>query len=147
MENTLENKAKFFAQYWTWIYEGESVCVTIQDIQESDFLRLKPLSKISDEDAIEIANRIGYFFDKVVRSKKYLYITDKYNDFEDVQETLRIYHNGEIFYLDQSGKVRELSMEQAEEVISLIRQKGIAYQSRGLSVEQQLEYNWIKLTE
>lgn len=50
-----------------------------------------------------------------------------------------------MFYLDEKGKVCEFSMEQAEEVISFLRSKGIAYQYSGLSVEQQIEFGWIKL--
>ena len=62
MENTLENKAKFFAQYW-----GQKIVrmlrsdgLTIVNGRNLDrnisvsCLELKPLSQISDEDAITL---------------------------------------------------------------------------------------------
>jgi len=64
MENTLENKAKFFAQYW-----GQEVVPLMGDLakvdglflnwapkDESCFIQLKPLSSITDEDA----KKLGY---------------------------------------------------------------------------------------
>lgn len=152
MENTKEWKERFFALYW-----GQKVLVSfnkphfcifdMEGVAENEYLQLKPLQSIADEDAIEVANKIGYFFDKVVRSDKYIYVTDKYNDFEDQSETLRIYPNGEIFYLNESGKVNELSMEQAETVISFLRSNAISYQFNGVDVNTLIEWGWVKLKE
>lgn len=62
MENTKENKAKFFAQYWG--QEVAYVCYpqeephiwVLQDynINHTDHLQLKPLSSVTDEDAIKL---------------------------------------------------------------------------------------------
>jgi hypothetical protein len=65
MENTLENKAKFFALYYgqkvLCIRKNESpvLYVGFDDLQnnkvrEDDYLELAPLSQITDEDAIEV---------------------------------------------------------------------------------------------
>ena len=59
-ENTLENKAKFFAQYWGQhvLYFSSDFLrkidnLTLDSIENDDFLELKPLSQISDEDVIQ----------------------------------------------------------------------------------------------
>ena len=67
LENTLENKAKFFAQYWgqnvltstyhtTKLYHRKLYCINRGNMrcEKQDFLELKPLSQISDEDAINL---------------------------------------------------------------------------------------------
>ena len=63
MKNTLENKAKFFAQYYNQdiMYclglDGyyKSSVYDLRTITNYDYIELKPLSSISDEDAIEVA--------------------------------------------------------------------------------------------
>lgn len=53
-ENNLENKKRFFALYWGQnVYKcanGYPVALNPCSINNSDYLLLKPLSKISDED-------------------------------------------------------------------------------------------------
>lgn len=58
MENTLENKAKFFAFYWGQKVFKSSINQDVphkntfgKSIRHNDFLELKPISSISDEDA------------------------------------------------------------------------------------------------
>ena len=58
-ENTLENKAKFFAQYWgqyvlyfTSDFLRKIDNLTLDSVENDDYLELKPLSQISDEDVI-----------------------------------------------------------------------------------------------
>lgn len=60
-ENTLENKAKFFAQYWGQhvLYFSSDFLrkidnLTLDSVENDDFLELKPISKISDEEAINL---------------------------------------------------------------------------------------------
>lgn len=57
MENTIENKSKFFAQYWGQkvlrASKNHELTWTITDSNnpvESEYLNLKPLSAITDED-------------------------------------------------------------------------------------------------
>ena len=65
-QNTLENKAKFFAQYWEQhvLYFSSDFLrkidnLTLDSIENDDYLELKPLSQISDEDAIEVSKIFG----------------------------------------------------------------------------------------
>ena len=60
-ENTLENKAKFFAQYWgqhvlyfTSDFLRKIDNLTLDSVENDDFLELKPISKISDEEVINL---------------------------------------------------------------------------------------------
>lgn len=72
-ENTLENKAKFEALYF-----GQRICGTIDNChkwyangnsREGQILWLKPLSEITDEDAIHLAkNEWGDAFDDISKA-------------------------------------------------------------------------------
>ena len=107
MENTLENKEKFFAQYW-----GQEVLLgedeTIHKLNAGDmafgiqfnWLELKPLSSITDEDAINL----GYGYVSHFKSN-----------------------------LDRN--------------IDQLRNLGFAVPWMDLSVEDLVEYGWIKLKE
>ena len=119
MENTLENKQSFFAQYWNWIYEGESVCENIEDIQESYFLELKPLSQITDEDLEEIG--FGNIRDKSV----------EFN-----------FESYEMNWQSSCGNYGTMLLKHFD----FLRSKGYALPFLGLSVEDQIEYGWVKLT-
>lgn len=64
MENTLENKAKFFAQYFgqqvcyvngSYLTAAGNVTETTLRVPSLYVLLLTPLSKITDEDAIEVS--------------------------------------------------------------------------------------------
>jgi len=65
MKNTLENKAKFFAEYWNQLIlmqkDGLGVKRCIQAYWEkslgSRYLELTPILQISDEDAMELAKK------------------------------------------------------------------------------------------
>ena len=70
MKNTLENKAKFFALYWGQeVYKdnktSEPFNVSILHHKNS-YLELKPLSQISDEDALWYAKQV--FVDEYLKS-------------------------------------------------------------------------------
>ena len=127
MENTLENKAKFFAQYWgqkvltrpnsdnkKWVLGDEvSIHSTLSksgyDYQY--FLELKPLSLITDEDKIQIGLTKGYL------EENYPYADN---------------NSPEIFF--------GLSLSDGD----YLRSKGYALSWMGLSVETLEEYGWIK---
>lgn len=65
IENTLKNKAKFFAQYW-----GQECLCTKRgkgtykmgnwQLFDEDYILLIPLSQITDENAVEVAKLQGY---------------------------------------------------------------------------------------
>ncbi len=124
-ENTLEHKQSFFAKYWNWIYEGESVCVNIEDTQESDFLELKPLSQITDEDAIEV-------FDAVYPNSLPV------SDYEKTEAVKGVFES-------EFRPHKFLDLSESSSFIDACRRFGYALPFDGLSVEDQIEYGWIKL--
>ena len=122
-ENTLENKAKFFAQYWGQhvLYFSSDFLrkidnLTLDSVENDDYLELKPLSQISDEDAIKISKEFPNFKSDIRNSVKELF---------------------------QEFDVLELSMETGD----YLRSKGYALPWMDLSVEDLVEYGWVKLKE
>lgn len=120
MENTLENKARLFAQYWgqfiawniKWNHNiGNGLTLDaiffsrLENIEEWA-LNLKSLSDITDEDAIEL----GY---------------DNAEDF--IKNELRW------------DELRKIGVQDAD----YLRSKAYALPFNNLSVEQQLGYGWI----
>ncbi|WP_284464864.1 hypothetical protein [Chryseobacterium sp.] len=127
MENTLENKAKFFAQYWgqNVMMWNEADSNSHQKIGVSYMtkygvsnrrLELKPLSSITDEDYKFIMN------DKVMNP-----------DLE----------NGDPLFTFAIGGLRMSDLTTTD----FLRSKGYALPWMGLSVEKLVEYGWIKLKE
>lgn len=133
MENTLENKVKFFAQYWgqrVWMAHVNAPVnhIYMESIYETSMIELKPLTSITDEDAHEIAKihgvSVGVFSDSQAEYLETLGVGKRLiDDFE----------NGDIW---------ELTFES----VDFLRSRGYAIPYNGVSVEQQLEYGWIKLT-
>ena len=122
-QNTLENKARFFAQYWGQhvLYFSSDFLrkidyLTIVGIENDDYLELKPLSQISDEDSIEISKEFPAFKSDIRNSVKELF-----KEFD----------------------VLELSLETGD----YLRLKCYALPWMDLSVEDLVEYGWIKLKE
>ena len=122
MENNLENKAKFFAQYW-----GQDIVIQNEgggsgfsyDINEAticdikyDYLKLNPLSSITDEDANAIT----------------IYGSYSKNSFTEIGFNTP---NGFEYYVSDS--------------VDYLRSKGYATRYLGLSVKKLIEYGWIKL--
>lgn len=106
-QNTLENKARFFAQYWGQyvLYFSSDFLrkidnLTLDSVENDDFLELKPLSHITDEDAINL----GYGYASHLKSN-----------------------------LDRN--------------IDQLRNLGFAVPWMDLSVEDLVEYGWVKLKE
>lgn len=133
LQNTLENKAKFFAQYWgqevlrfevvdnitpraksaflelpSWALHKEYNYWSIQN----GYLKLKPLSSITPQEQGFITSS------KLCNSEKPI-IKDKIGN----------YFEGDLYISDY------------------LRSKGYALPYMGLSVEKQIEYGWIKLSE
>jgi len=131
MKNTLENKAKLFAQYW-----GQPILsldmnnnypnqkpwfdfVYDENYNSPSFLQLKPLSSITDEGLLEVAKIVGY------RN----IITDMRKKRELIRLTKSAISSHVLVY----------------KVVDYLRSKGYALPFMGLSVEKQIEYGWIKL--
>lgn len=129
MDNTLESKAKFFALYW-----GQKVLcntnkgwsdwtisqVSLREIvlAKSDSLELKPLLQISDEDSIEVVN---------------------------IAKTMGIkcgsMRNPKDYCIINIGK----TIFSISEIVDFLRSKGYALPWMELSVEEMIEFGWIKL--
>ena len=127
MENTLENKAKFFAQYWgveAVRYDEYTKPMAVDfvdfiEMKESIFLELKPLSSITDEYAAEV-DRIYYDF---------------------------VNHDGNsLIGKNLLSSTHDLSRLPTH-ISDYIRSLGYALPWMGLSVETMIEYGWIKLKE
>lgn len=120
MENTLENKAKFFAQYWGQLVFSKTHGSTthildyirLGGISDSSIIELKPLSQISDGDK--------EFLDALQASS-----FDEYG-----------------YWFGMGGVHYYQPFE-----VDYLRSKGYALPWMGLSVEQLIEYSWIKLKE
>ena len=131
MENTLENKAKFFAQYWhQYVVKVKSQTddtVTrvgygiMQDFINSCYLQLTPLSQITDEDAIEVASIIAKTITNV-----------------DDNSPVLINSN-------EVKKDIEVLAFASYETVDYLRSKGYALPFMTLSVEKLIEYGWVKL--
>lgn len=145
IENTPENKAKFFALYWGQII----VAVRIDDGDdrgyyevgnnwycglEDSYLGLTPLSQITDEDAVAVYNLAGVDEAHV----KFYELND--SDFIKQGKNLAqsaLYSNGTRF----TGLYR-MSL-----VADYLRSKGYALPWMGLSVEDLVSYGWVKLKD
>lgn len=154
MEKNLDNQASFWAQYWgqfilvkgqTTMYVNEVTFpkfIAMKDYQ----LQLKPISLITDEHAMEL-----------IKLKFH-------NDKGNVDEIIRIYDIEKAF--DRKGFQLSLSATIEHErwndfverifigdeklysfYADFLRSKGYAVVWNGITVEEQLEYGWIKLVE
>jgi len=125
--DTLENKAKFFAQYYNQFVmkipnNEDSLRVFDQWIisQSTAWLELKPLENISDEDLKAIG--FGNIGDKKIQ----FYFND-YN----------------CQWSSSCGNYGSLLLQHYD----YLRSKGYALPWNGVSVGWQIEYGWIKLNK
>lgn len=143
-ENTLENKAKFFAQYWGQhlIIMGSFLRiinhVTLCNIENDDILQLKPFSKITETDLFEVLKNSD----------------EKYND-KEYGKLIRVENIEMENYFDLSCKMicekknyklfTNIFYEAAK--VDGLRKLGYAAPWLDLSIEDLQEYGWIKLEE
>lgn len=128
MENTLENRARFFSLYYgvkkvlkITPTQNETIGKGGWNLRHPDFyLELKPLSSITDEDAIEVSTIWGSEVPSKIIGRSLV---------------LRI--------AGASPKI-ETEFRNAIGVIDYLRFKGYALPFMGLSVEKMIEYGWIK---
>lgn len=180
LENTSENKSKFFALYW----EQAVLIRNVNDPQYDDVismtaynysgwlsrsvLELKPLSSISDDEAIEVSKIIfpnlsdpifkislGYersnglhidqsvlciecsgFINNPVAPKHYLYGLIQI----DLEENDII--TG--YFQDDGNEFRDDHSDNILHAYDYVRSNGYALPFMGLSVEDLIEYGWIK---
>ena len=128
-QNTLENKTKFFAQYWgqkVYVYDNHSPKTIdsdkyIDNVSPKHYLKLKSLSQISDKDLEKCLNILGQQL-----------------DLESFRESFIEGLSNRDFYA-QFYPVRAI------EIGDYLRSKGYALPYIDLSIEDLISYNWIKL--
>lgn len=155
MENNLENKTKFFAQYW-----GQRVFVGhvleevnssyIDPMYDTSILELKPLEDITDEDAIDVAKIVSpMLFDG--NGDNGGHIIDKS---EIKAGWISVKHMRKITMvdIDLDGFVFEYHEDEGYTRPSLVnagadylRSKGYALPWMGLSIDDLIKYGWVKL--
>lgn len=142
MENTIDNRVKFNMQYY-----GQKVFRNISDDENltrdlyrvgcqngHGILELTPLHLISDEDAIELSKYMTY------RNNDSKYNRESY--FKIYSETL---DNEWIQYI-KSFCVNTVHFDEFNNSgWDFLRSKGYALPYNGLSVEEQVNYGWVKL--
>jgi hypothetical protein len=143
MENTVENKAKFFAQYYgqTIIrnHSGFGGKFKVTDLHFQDdaeyYLELKSLADITDEDAIEVA-KLNKSVNWNTGRKEEVFK----NPFGD---TVVSNGSGLVQKYGQTlvTKISVLTFEQ----VDLLRSKGYALPFNGLSVEEQISRGWVRI--
>ena len=131
MENNLQNKAKFFAQYW-WqkVFVAKGDDDTYNNWRPEEFhkvyMLLKPLSDISDEDAIELMQILDCNPDQRLGKRIVLGL------FENTEENK--YLDGYLFYWD------------VPVIVDFLRSKGYLLPFNGLSTEELISRGWAVLT-
>lgn len=169
MENTIENKSKFFALYWgqrLWDFEFENSDFVSRDnkvmnidyyLERKDipscYLQLTPLSQISDEDAIEFLNIATYLKGRYKVGDLKLEEVHDLNSNKRWKKLTTLDHNfkedkGQFFcnFSNHSFSYMNVNDETVLELFDFLRSKGYALPWMGLSVEKMIEYGWIKLT-
>ena len=146
-QNTLENKAKFFSQYFSQhvLYFSSAFLrkidnLTLDSIENDDFLELKPLSQISDEDVIQ---GIIYLYNIACDELGDILEIEHYDTFSSITaigkgcnfKTTRSIHHW--------NDTKKISSVEAD----YFRSKGYALPYMDLSVEDLIEYGWVKLKE
>jgi hypothetical protein len=153
MENTLENKEKFFA-----LYTGQQIFHSEHNVwgfklsdcppntlwkDETIYAQLKLLSSITDEDAYGTGILVNCWSNR-----------ERGMDFFESDEMKEVHIGGGKNFALCIGKEygHGLSHPFANSTTDILaaydwlRSKGYALPFMGLSVEKMIEYNWIKLT-
>lgn len=154
METNQENKSKFFAQYWGQKifkrrrYSGGHILQQVFLSSTYGFLELKPLSSISDEDAIE-ACKVAYSLTFDYEAKWTIEV-----DAEIGFLTVKSKGSHHSFDIDfESGIISQYQDEFNEtgntmnhySVCDYLRSKGYALPWMGLPVEEMVDAGWIKI--
>ena len=145
LENTLENKAKFFAQYFGQhvLYFSSDFLrkidnLTLDSIENDDYLELKPLSQISDEDAIQ---GIMFTYNKTYDELGEILEVKNYFTFSDIT-SIELGRNFKTYrQIHHWNGDRKIGSKECD----YFRSKGYALPWMDLSVEDLVEYGWVKL--
>lgn len=172
MENTLENKAKFFAQYWGQevLNHPEQSPTTLEEVVEgickneiindykNSFLELTPLSQITDEDACHIAMLLVDWSASSSRLTPQNITVRGRIDGDHVWDELVMKFTGSFKYtvryrggdfmtwIDSNGRCK-WNTSNHQQVYDYLRSKGYALPWLDTTVEQLIEYGWIKFRQ
>lgn len=175
MENTLENKAKFFAQYY-----GQKVALipdydegldlikaVVSRVQEIKCLELKSLSDIKDEDAIEVAKIIesnedhltyhmvepkDFDIHKTIKCVLVKYYSkypgnDRLLNFSLVQIDTE---DGDVIvsrFSDGGIELEDAPTDNAIHVYDFLRDNGFLIPFNGSSIQELVSYGWAKTND
>ena len=171
-ENTLENKAKFFAQYFSQhvLYFSSDFLrkidnLTLDSVENDDYLELKPLSQITDEDinfVAKVCHQVPNLTFEIKRQDGIVHATsvDKYGierhicinfKYATINCNIRIPDANDKL-ISYKVNIAEIHMNASRVVgyiqsLDYLRSKGYAVPYMDLSVEDLVEYGWIKLKE
>ncbi len=138
MENTLENKAKFFALYW-----GQEVLTT------SQWKRLYRVENYFLNDTWEVFKDEGvnqFNIDNIHLQLKPISSLSKY-DFKLIEGNKIMNPESPNDSIDITcGKIGNINLSDLT-TTDFLRSRGYALPWMGLSVEKLIEYGWIKLKE
>lgn len=176
MENNIENKAKFFAQYWMqpvlhrkdFPQEATRVSSNVQLNHDNWYAELKNLSDISDEDAIEVAKLIFSHKDFTVkkrtdRDKRYgmIHLESEIDDISNIFHVAigndgRILANSHFLRTetdDSASYVMSIGKNHRQQkpiphiaIVDFLRSKGYLLPWMGLSTEELKSRNWAVTT-
>ena len=145
IQNTLENKTKFFAQYWGQhvLYFSSDFLrkidsLTLDSVENDDYLELTPLSQISDEDVIR---GIMFTYNKTYEDLVEILEVKHYNTFSSIT-TIK---TGQNFKTSRSIHHWNGDRKIGSKECDYFRSKGYALPWMDLSVEDLIEYGWVKL--
>lgn len=147
MENNLENKARFFAQYY-----GQSIQkdielegkypLTISNISfepEKCYLELKHISSITDEELFQVFKSL----------ENEDYHMKEYGKIIKVEKL----KNGEYFNLkarifcEKKNYILSTQIFYNRQQVDILRRLGFATPWEDLSIEDQISFGWVKLKE
>lgn len=164
MDNTTKNKEKLFAQYWGQKYEYRNefgrffghvgdfhFSRNVLDINKSCTLNLKSLSSITDEDAIVVSRFAmkGKIVNKILRrsNRIAIHMVDNINTNQKYMILIWFKSSNVFVYELLSGEQNIVACWDQCFIFDFLRSKGYALPWMGVSVQQQIEYGWIKLQD
>lgn len=161
MENILENKAKFFALYWGQNIQSYKLTYSWKrDVKvngyASGYLTLKPLSTVTDEDAIEVLKifgqyNSGYVYQFITKTNSWketfrqVYTNDLYKDGgHQGIDAITVHCN----FTDKGLHALHSNRDETYwRALDFLRSKGYVLPWMGLSVAEMVKSGWVKLKE
>ena len=145
MENTLQNKACFFAQYWgqdvlmvvlnNGTHVRAKVGASLDLCNEGDYLELMPIEKISRDDCRDIAAMV---FTEPNKDEENMVSARNFVMHHFNNKNLSRYYLWKIKPFEDTNLIHVL-------VTDYLRSRGYAMPYMGIRVETLVEWGWVKL--